>query len=116
MMIGTAGFASIITGEMLASRLVLDGVGNAAAWTAGRLTGSAIRQPIPFANDFGSPVDPHIAVASKRLTQDACVPIIMMQPVEERPGTGAVAAQGLRFDITFSICCAVYGSPGVSSS
>jgi hypothetical protein len=29
-MIGTAGFASIITGEMLASRLVLDGVGNAA--------------------------------------------------------------------------------------
>ena len=36
MMIGTAGFASIITGEMLASRLVLDGVGNAATislWT-----------------------------------------------------------------------------------
>jgi hypothetical protein len=36
MMIGTAGFASIITGEMLASRLVLDGVGNAAPislWT-----------------------------------------------------------------------------------
>jgi len=35
-MIGTAGFASIITGEMLASRLVLDGVGNAAPislWT-----------------------------------------------------------------------------------
>ena len=35
-MIGTAGFASIITGEMLASRLVLDGVGNAATislWT-----------------------------------------------------------------------------------
>jgi hypothetical protein len=35
-MIGTAGFASIITGEMLASRLVLDGVDNAAAislWT-----------------------------------------------------------------------------------
>src|SRR6476620_4360350 len=29
-MIGTAGFASIVTGEMLASRLVLDGVGNAA--------------------------------------------------------------------------------------
>src|SRR6188474_3463366 len=29
-MIGTAGFAAIITGEMLASRLVLDGVGNAA--------------------------------------------------------------------------------------
>ena len=27
-MIGTAGFASIVTGEMLASRLVLDGVGN----------------------------------------------------------------------------------------
>jgi hypothetical protein len=26
-MIGTAGFASIVTGEMLASRLVLDGVG-----------------------------------------------------------------------------------------
>ena len=36
LMIGTAGFASIITGEMLASRLVLDGVGNSAAislWT-----------------------------------------------------------------------------------
>src|SRR4026209_288703 len=36
LMIGTAGFASIITGEMLASRLVLDGVGNAAPislWT-----------------------------------------------------------------------------------
>jgi hypothetical protein len=36
MMMGTAGFASIITGEMLASRLVLDGVGNAAPislWT-----------------------------------------------------------------------------------
>jgi len=36
MMIGAAGFASIITGEMLASRLVLDGVGNAAPislWT-----------------------------------------------------------------------------------
>jgi hypothetical protein len=36
MMIGTAGFASIITGEMLASRLVLDGVDNAAPislWT-----------------------------------------------------------------------------------
>ena len=35
-MIGTAGFASVITGEMLASRLVLDGVGNAAPislWT-----------------------------------------------------------------------------------
>lgn len=35
-MIGAAGFASIITGEMLASRLVLDGVGNAAPislWT-----------------------------------------------------------------------------------
>jgi len=35
-MIGTAGFASIITGEMLASRLVLDGVGKAAPislWT-----------------------------------------------------------------------------------
>jgi hypothetical protein len=35
-MIGTAGFASIVTGEMLASRLVLDGVGNAAPislWT-----------------------------------------------------------------------------------
>jgi len=35
-MIGTAGFASIITGEMLASRLVLDGVGTAAPislWT-----------------------------------------------------------------------------------
>ncbi len=35
-MIGTAGFAAIITGEMLASRLVLDGVGNAAPislWT-----------------------------------------------------------------------------------
>jgi hypothetical protein len=34
--IGTAGFASVITGEMLASRLVLDGVGDAAAialWT-----------------------------------------------------------------------------------
>ena len=29
-MIGTAGFASIVTGEMLASRLVLDGLGNAA--------------------------------------------------------------------------------------
>jgi len=29
-MIGTAGFASVVTGEMLASRLVLDGVGNAA--------------------------------------------------------------------------------------
>ena len=29
-MIGTAGFASIVTGEMLASRLVLDGIGNAA--------------------------------------------------------------------------------------
>ena len=29
-MIGTAGFASIVTGEMLASRLVVDGVGNAA--------------------------------------------------------------------------------------
>ena len=36
MLIGTAGFASIISGEMLASRLVLDGVGNAAPislWT-----------------------------------------------------------------------------------
>src|SRR4026208_1856098 len=36
MMMGTAGFASIITGEMRASRLVLDGVGNAAPislWT-----------------------------------------------------------------------------------
>jgi hypothetical protein len=36
LMIGAAGFASIITGEMLASRLVLDGVGNAAPislWT-----------------------------------------------------------------------------------
>jgi hypothetical protein len=36
MMMGTAGFASIITGEMLASRLVLDGVENAAPislWT-----------------------------------------------------------------------------------
>ncbi|HEU5258626.1 MAG TPA: hypothetical protein VFU28_21715 [Vicinamibacterales bacterium] len=36
MMIGTAGFASIISGEMLASRLVLDGVGDAAPislWT-----------------------------------------------------------------------------------
>jgi hypothetical protein len=36
MLIGTAGFASIVTGEMLASRLVLDGVGNAAPislWT-----------------------------------------------------------------------------------
>jgi len=36
MMIGTAGFASIVTGEMLASRLVVDGVGNAAPislWT-----------------------------------------------------------------------------------
>ena len=36
MMIGTAGFASVVTGEMLASRLVLDGVGNAAPislWT-----------------------------------------------------------------------------------
>jgi hypothetical protein len=36
MMIGTAGFAAIISGEMLASRLVLDGVGNAAPislWT-----------------------------------------------------------------------------------
>lgn len=36
LMIGTAGFASVITGEMLASRLVLDGVGNAAPislWT-----------------------------------------------------------------------------------
>lgn len=35
-MIGTAGLASIVTGEMLASRLVLDGVGNAAPislWT-----------------------------------------------------------------------------------
>ena len=35
-MIGTAGFASIVTGEMLASRLVLDGVGGAAPislWT-----------------------------------------------------------------------------------
>ena len=35
-MIGTAGFASIVTGEMLASRLVLDGVGSAAPislWT-----------------------------------------------------------------------------------
>jgi len=35
-MIGTAGFASIVTGEMLASRLVLDGVGNDAPislWT-----------------------------------------------------------------------------------
>jgi hypothetical protein len=35
-MIGTAGFASIVTGEMLASRLVLDGVGHAAPislWT-----------------------------------------------------------------------------------
>ena len=35
-MIGTAGFASVITGEMLASRLLLDGVGNAATislWT-----------------------------------------------------------------------------------
>jgi hypothetical protein len=35
-MIGTAGFASIMTGEMLASRLVLDGVGNGAPislWT-----------------------------------------------------------------------------------
>jgi hypothetical protein len=29
-MIGAAGFASIVTGEMLASRLVLDGTGNAA--------------------------------------------------------------------------------------
>lgn len=36
MMIGTAGFASIVTGEMLASQLVLDGVGSAAPislWT-----------------------------------------------------------------------------------
>jgi hypothetical protein len=36
MMIGVAGFAAVITGEMLASRLVLDGVGNAAPislWT-----------------------------------------------------------------------------------
>jgi hypothetical protein len=36
MMIGTAGFASIVTGEMLASRLVLDGVETAAPislWT-----------------------------------------------------------------------------------
>jgi hypothetical protein len=36
MMMGTAGFASIITGEMLASRLVLDGIENAAPislWT-----------------------------------------------------------------------------------
>jgi hypothetical protein len=35
-MIGAAGLASIVTGEMLASRLVLDGVGNAAPvslWT-----------------------------------------------------------------------------------
>jgi len=35
-MIGAAGMASIVTGEMLASRLVLDGVGNAAPislWT-----------------------------------------------------------------------------------
>jgi hypothetical protein len=35
-MIGIAGFASIVTGEMLASRLVLDGVGNAgpiSLWT-----------------------------------------------------------------------------------
>jgi hypothetical protein len=35
-MMGTAGFASIVTGEMLASRLVLDGTGNAAPislWT-----------------------------------------------------------------------------------
>jgi hypothetical protein len=35
-MIGTAGFASIVTGEMLASRLVLDGTGTAAPislWT-----------------------------------------------------------------------------------
>lgn len=35
-MVGAAGFASIITGEMLASRLVLDGVGDAAPislWT-----------------------------------------------------------------------------------
>jgi len=35
-MIGTAGFASVVTGEMLASRLVLDGVGNDAPislWT-----------------------------------------------------------------------------------
>lgn len=35
-MIGTAGFASIVTGEMLASRLVVDGIGNAAPislWT-----------------------------------------------------------------------------------
>jgi hypothetical protein len=35
-MIGTAGFASIVTGEMLASRLVLDGVGSGAPislWT-----------------------------------------------------------------------------------
>src|SRR5678815_204751 len=40
-MIGTAGFASVVTGEMLASRLVLDGVGNAAPlslWT-GRSVG-----------------------------------------------------------------------------
>jgi len=36
MMIGVAGFAAVISGEMLASRLVLDGVGNAAPvslWT-----------------------------------------------------------------------------------
>lgn len=36
MMMGVAGFAAVITGEMLASRLVLDGVGNAAPislWT-----------------------------------------------------------------------------------
>jgi hypothetical protein len=36
LMVGTAGFASIITGEMLASRLVLDGVANAgpiSLWT-----------------------------------------------------------------------------------
>jgi hypothetical protein len=35
-MIGTAGFAAIVTGEMLASRLVLDGVGDAgpiSLWT-----------------------------------------------------------------------------------
>ena len=35
-MIGAAGFASIVTGEMLASRLVIEGVGNAAPislWT-----------------------------------------------------------------------------------
>ena len=48
MMIGTAGFASIITGEMLASRLVLDGgSGTPLRFRSGR-TCSWVRSPPPL--------------------------------------------------------------------